>query len=72
MAALGMDQEQIDFSARCPARFRAIAKCRKAMKPRTNAESDPLCMEWQFDGTEEAEAKWRDKVTEIKARFPLS
>ena len=36
------------------------------------AESDPLYMEWQYDKTEEAEEKWRDKVAEIKARFPLS
>lgn len=35
------------------------------------AESDPLYMEWQYDKTEAAEAKWRDKVADIKARFPL-
>ncbi|WP_394179615.1 hypothetical protein [Marinomonas posidonica] len=35
------------------------------------AESDPLYMEWQYDQTDEAEQKWRDKVTEIKARYPL-
>ena len=34
-------------------------------------ESDPLYMEWQYDQTEEAEQKWREKVAEIKARFPL-
>jgi hypothetical protein len=32
------------------------------------AESDPLFFEWQRgDGTEQA---WRDKVAEIKARYP--
>ncbi len=35
------------------------------------AESDPLYMEWQYDGTPEAEQLWRSKVAEIKARYPL-
>ncbi|WP_438461947.1 hypothetical protein [Marinomonas sp. PE14-40] len=35
-------------------------------------ESDPLYMEWQFDQTAESEQAWRDKVTEIKARYPLT
>jgi hypothetical protein len=35
------------------------------------AESDPLYMEWQYDQTEEAKQKWRDKVAEIKERLPL-
>ncbi|HEA19078.1 MAG TPA: hypothetical protein ENH88_22040 [Pseudoalteromonas prydzensis] len=35
------------------------------------AESDPLYMEAQFDGTPESLQKWRDKVTEIKVRYPL-
>jgi len=34
-------------------------------------ESDPLYMEWQYDQTAEAEQAWRDKVAEIKARYPL-
>ena len=34
-------------------------------------ESDPLYMEWQFDKTAETELAWRDKVAEIKARYPL-
>jgi len=34
-------------------------------------ESDPLYMEWQYYQTYNAEKKWRDKVAEIKARFPL-
>ena len=35
------------------------------------AESDPLYLEWQYDQTAESEQAWRDKVTEIKARYPL-
>lgn len=34
-------------------------------------ESDPLFMEWQYDQTNKAEKDWRDKVTEIKTRFPI-
>lgn len=34
-------------------------------------ESDPLYLEWQYDQTPEAEQAWRDKVAEIKARYPL-
>ena len=35
-------------------------------------ESDPRYMEWQFDQTLESEKTWRDKVTEIKLRYPLT
>lgn len=34
-------------------------------------ESDPLYMEWQYDQTLEKEQVWRDKVAEIKLRYPL-
>lgn len=34
-------------------------------------ESDPLYLEWQYDSTPESEQAWRDKVAEIKARYPL-
>lgn len=33
-------------------------------------ESDPLYLEWQYDQTPEKEQAWRDKVAEIKARYP--
>lgn len=35
------------------------------------AESDPLYLQWQYDKTPESEQVWRDKVEEIKARYPL-
>ncbi len=69
MQNLGMDQEQIDsvlnqqqfeLSQNVVKREAAYAK-----------ESDPLYMEAQFDGTPESLQKWRDKVAEIKARYPL-
>ncbi len=34
-------------------------------------ESDPLFHEWQYDQTVEKEQAWRDKVAEIKSRYPL-
>ncbi|MCX8936236.1 hypothetical protein NOL51_24540 [Vibrio parahaemolyticus] len=34
-------------------------------------ESDPLFHEWQYDQTPEKEKAWRDKVAEIKVRYPL-
>ncbi|TLS83862.1 hypothetical protein FD722_06795 [Photobacterium damselae subsp. damselae] len=34
-------------------------------------ESDPLFLEWQYDQTSEKEQAWRDKVAEIKTRYPL-
>ncbi|EDP59431.1 hypothetical protein [Vibrio sp. AND4] len=34
-------------------------------------ESDPLFMEWQFDGSTDSEHAWRSKVEEIKSRYPL-
>lgn len=40
-------------------------------KERYKAESDPLYMEWQFDGTPVSEQKWRDKVEQIKIELPL-
>jgi hypothetical protein len=43
-----------------------------ARKEAYKNESDPLYMEWQFDQTTESEQAWRDKVTEIKARYPLT
>ena len=35
------------------------------------AESDHLFFEWQYDKTPEAEQAWRDKVAEIKLRYPV-
>lgn len=34
-------------------------------------ESDPYYMEWQYDQSSEKEQAWRDKVAEIKIRYPL-
>lgn len=70
MAALGMSQEAIE-SVRCQAEYE---RCEGQLEKRKRAyqlESDPLLAEWQYDQTQEAEQIWRDKVEEIKARYPL-
>ncbi|MBB1338181.1 hypothetical protein [Pseudoalteromonas sp. SR44-2] len=69
MKNLGMDQGQID-SVLNQQQFELtqnIAKRQASYK----AESDPLYMEAQFDGTPESHQNWQDKVAEIKARYPL-
>lgn len=38
---------------------------------RYKQESDPLYMEWQFDGTDVKKQAWLDKVAEIKADLPF-
>ena len=69
MQNLGMDQEQID-SVLNQQQFehrQNVEKRQAAYK----AESDPLFMEAQYDGTPESYQKWQDKVAEIKTRYPL-
>jgi hypothetical protein len=46
-------------------------EAREARQRAYSVESDLLYMEWQYDNTPEKEQAWRDKVTEIKARYPL-
>ncbi len=60
MACLSAEQEKQQLEE--------VMNKRKAAYRR---ESDPLFMEWQFDGTPESEALWKRKVEEIKARYPL-
>ena len=43
----------------------------EARKLAYKKESDPLHMEFQYDGNANKEQEWRDKVAEIKARYPL-
>ncbi len=69
MNSLGMTQEQIkavlqqkDFEA-----AQTVVKRQQAYR----LESDSLFMAWQYEQTEAKETAWRDKVAEIKARYPL-
>lgn len=69
MQSLGMDQEQIE-SVLNQQQFELSQNLEKRQAAYTK-ESDPLYMEVQFEGTPESLQKWRDKVAEIKARYPL-
>lgn len=70
MLNLGMNTEQMEsvLSQKTFELSQNVNKRQAAYK----AESDPLYMEWQFDQNAESEQAWRDKVTEIKARYPLT
>ncbi|QMV14736.1 hypothetical protein [Vibrio spartinae] len=69
MNSLGMTQEQIEsvLQQKNFEEAQNIVKRQQAYR----LESDPLFMAWQYDQTEDREASWRDKVAEIKARYPL-
>ncbi|WP_261888073.1 hypothetical protein [Vibrio rhizosphaerae] len=69
MNSLGMTQEQIEsvLQQKDFEEAQNIVKRQGAYR----LESDPLFMEWQYDKTPESEQVWRDKVAEIKARYPL-
>ncbi|EGR2744172.1 hypothetical protein MYC06_004701 [Vibrio parahaemolyticus] len=64
---IGVDQSEIDAALKTQGDEEVLFHRRLAYK----AESDPLYMEWQYDQTAEKEQSWRDKVAEIKARYPL-
>ena len=71
MSAMGMSEEAI--ASVIAQRDYAQGAGQLAARQRAyEAESDPLFLEWQYDKTAEAEAHWRDKVAEIKARYPVS
>ena len=63
----GVPSEVVDAAFHAQKKAGIIDKRRAAYV----AESDPLNMEWQFDKNPEKEAAWREKVAEIKARYPL-
>lgn len=70
MLVLGMNEEQMEsvLNQKAFELSQNVEKRQAAYK----TESDPLYMEWQFDQTTDSEQAWRDKVTEIKARYPLA
>lgn len=71
MAGLGMDDATI-ASVISQRDYENCAGRLAARQRAYEAESDPLFLEWQYDKTPEAEARWLDKVAEIKARYPVS
>lgn len=71
MAGLGMDNDTI-ASVIAQRDYEQGVGPLAARQRAYEAESDPLFLEWQYDKTPEAEASWRDKVAEIKVRYPVS
>lgn len=68
MQGIGMDKEQID-SVLAQKEFESgqwVEKRQAAYRE----EADPLYIEWQYDQEPAQEQIWRDKVAEIKQRFP--
>lgn len=70
MLAIGMNAEQIEsvMNQKSYEEGDGVIAKRKAAYAK---ESDPLFLEWQYDKTQESEDAWRDKVAEIKRRFPI-
>ena len=71
LVSLGMDEDTI-ASVIAQRDYEQGAGQLAARQRAYEAESDPLFLEWQYDKTPEAETRWRDKVAEIKARYPVA
>lgn len=80
-AAIPRDINNVDYqeyvgwveSGNAPER-EVINQCEDARQLRESAyrlESDPLFMEWKYDGDPKKEDAWRSKVLEIKQRYPI-
>ena len=71
MAELGMSDEVID-SVLAQHNYE-LTEGQLARRQRAYvAESDPLLLEWLYYKTAAAEQAWRDKVAEIKLRYPVA
>lgn len=71
MAELGMSEEVID-SVLAQHNYE-LTEGQLARRQRAYvAESDHLFLEWQYDKAAAAEQAWRDKVAEIKLRYPVA
>lgn len=70
MQGLGLDQDAIDSVLAQKQYEESLWSSKRAAAYKE--ESDDLFIEWQYDGTAEAEKAWRDKVDDIKSRFPKS
>jgi len=68
MKGLGMSSDQIDSVLQQKA-YEAEEWAEKRQQA-YRLESDPLFIEWQHDSKPEQEQLWRDKVAEIKLRYP--
>ena len=68
MQRIGMNQEQIEsvLNQKEFEQGQWVEKRHAAYRE----EADPLYIEWQYDQDPDQEQVWRDKVLEIKQRFP--
>ena len=71
MAELGMSEEVIDSVLAQHNYERTEGQLARRQRAYV-AESDPLLLEWQYYKTAAAEQAWRDKVAEIKLRYPVA
>jgi hypothetical protein len=71
MKNLGMDEEQIN-SVLSQRQYEAVDGAVAKRKEAYLTESDPLFIEASFDNDEAKVQAWRDKVIEIKARYPIN
>ncbi|MCX8758904.1 hypothetical protein NOK64_24035 [Vibrio parahaemolyticus] len=67
LLSVGFTQSELDVRKH----EERVALVQGERKKAYTEESDPLYLEWQYDQTAEKEQVWRDKVAEIKARYPL-
>ncbi|MGI0119527.1 hypothetical protein [Zooshikella sp. RANM57] len=51
--------------------FYSVEEAVEGRRQAYKKESDPLYLEWQYDNGKEKELIWRNKVAEIKARYPF-
>lgn len=70
MRALGMDDDTIQ-SVLAQRDYEQTAAQLERRRAAYAAESDPLFIEAKYDECAEKLQAWRDKVQEIKARYPL-
>lgn len=71
MAELGMSEEVVD-SVLAQHNYELTEQQLARRQRAYVAESDHLFLEWQYDKTPAAEQAWRDKVAEIKLRYPVA
>lgn len=70
MQQIGMNADQID-SVLNQQQFELTQNIERR-KEAYKKESDPLFIEWQYDQTPELEQIWRNKVLEIKGKYPTT
>lgn len=68
MQSIGMNADQIESVLSQKEYEDSLWKTKRAAAYK--AESDPLFIEWQYNQKAAQETAWRDKVAEIKARYP--